>query len=433
MHAIALTDSTHAIALIDVNNFFVSCERVFNPKLQNKPVVVLSNNDGCAIARSNEVKALGVAMGAPWFKFKGLAAKHGIVALSSNFALYADMSNRVMSILSTFSPQQEVYSIDECFLDMTGFTQRSLTKQGRQMRQRISRCTGLPVCVGFAATKTLAKLANHIAKKNAQFDGVCDFNAFTSHQQDEWLGSLAVGEVWGIGRQLAPRLQKIGIETVLDLKRADSATLNAKFSVVMEQIIRELNGTMCIELEQMAAPKKQIISSRSFGIPVTDIGSLQESVTLYISRAAEKLRKQKSYAGAVQVYIRTSPHNERDAYYANSMTIPLQATDDTRQLVKAALWGLERIYKPGYRYQKAGVMLSEIVAVKNAQSDLFGQTDAVSAKNSKLMAVMDSVNQYMGKRSLILASQGFSQPWRMKQGSKSPNYTTRWDEVLVVG
>jgi DNA polymerase V len=210
--------------------------------------------------------------------------------------------------------------------------------------------------------------------------------------------------------------------------------LNAKFSVVMEKIIRELNGTLCIELEEVVAPRKQIISSRSFGIPVTDLGSLQESVTLYISRAAEKLRGQKSYAGAVQVYIRTSPFNEREAYYANSMTIPLTtASDDTRQLVKAALWGLQRIYKPGYRYQKAGVMLSEIVSADKVQTDLFSESAAVPTKNSRLMAAMDSVNKYMGKRSLVIASQGFSQPWKMKQGSKSPNYTTNWDELPVVG
>ncbi|HEY8085103.1 MAG TPA: Y-family DNA polymerase [Methylophilaceae bacterium] len=423
-----------SIALIDVNNFFVSCERVFNPKLENKPVVVLSNNDGCAVARSNEAKALGVAMAAPWFKFKDLAHKHGIIALSSNFALYADMSNRVMSILSGFSPQQEVYSIDECFLDMTGFTHRDLTEQGRQIRQHIKQCTGLPVCVGFAATKTLAKLANHIAKSNPRYEGVCDLNAMSMQEHDQWLSSLPVGEVWGIGRKLMPRLQAMGIRTVLDLKHADSATLNAKFSVVMEKIIRELNGTVCIELEQMSAPKKQIISSRSFGIPVTDLGSLQESVTLYISRAAEKLRRQKSYAGAVQVYIRTSPFNEREEHYANSMTIPLTtASDDTRQLVKAALWGLQRIYKPGYRYQKAGVMLSEFVSVEHVQNDLFSQSTTTPTKNSRLMAAMDSVNRYMGKRSLVIASQGFSKPWSMKQGNKSPNYTTNWDDVPVVG
>jgi DNA polymerase V len=231
-----------------------------------------------------------------------------------------------------------------------------------------------------------------------------------------------------------PRLQAMGIHTVLDLKLADSATLNAKFSVVMEQIVRELNGTMCIELEQMVAPKKQIISSRSFGIPVTDLGSLQESVTLYISRAAEKLRRQRSYAGSVQVYIRTSPFNEREAYYANSMTIPLTvATDDTRQLVKSALWGLQRIYKSGYRYQKAGVMLSEIVSAENVQNDLFSEPAAMPTKNSRLMAAMDSVNKYMGKRSLVIASQGFSKPWSMKQGNKSPNYTTSWDGVPRVG
>jgi DNA polymerase V len=425
---------SRSIALVDVNNFFVSCERVFNPKLENKPVVVLSNNDGCVVARSGEVKALGVKMGAPWFQLKDLARKHGIIAHSSNFALYADMSNRVMSILSDFSPEREVYSIDECFLDMTGFTRRNLTDQGKQIRQRIRQWTGLPVCVGIASTKTLSKLANHIAKKNPQFDGVCDLNIMSVAEQEKWLSSLPVGEIWGIGGRLAPRLQEMGIRTVLDLKRADAATLNAKFSVVMEKIIREINGTVCIELEEVAPPKKQIISSRSFGIPVTDLASLEESVTLYMSRAAEKLRHQQSYAGAVYVYIRTSPFNEREPRYANSMTVPLpSASDDTMQLVRVALWALKRIYKPGYRYQKAMVMLSEIVSAENVQTDLFSQAAAMPAKSTKLMAAMDQVNQRMGKQSLVLASQGFSQPWKMKQGSKSPNYTTCWEELPVAG
>ncbi len=257
---------TRSIALVDCNKFYVSCERVFNPGLEGRPVVVLSNNDGCAVARSNEVKALGVKMGAPWFQLKDLARQHGIIAYSSNYALYADMSNRVMSILSAFSPDQEVYSIDECFLDLSGFRRRSLTDYGQEIRQRIRQWTGLPVCVGIGASKTLAKLANHVAKKNPQFRGVCDLDAMPPQQQDAWLDRIEVGEVWGIGRQLAPKLQQIGIRSVLDLKRSDPATLNARFSVLMEKTIRELNGVLCIELEEMAAPRQQIISSRSFGV-----------------------------------------------------------------------------------------------------------------------------------------------------------------------
>lgn len=424
--------SQRSIALIDVNNFYVSCERVFNPRLEGKPVVVLSNNDGCAIARSNEVKALGVSMGAPWFQLKKLARQHGIVAYSSNYALYADMSNRVMSILGQFSPQQEVYSIDECFLDLTGFRKRNLSHYGKEMRQRIRQWTGLPVCVGIGASKTLSKLANHIAKKNPQFEGVCDLNAMTSREQEEWLQRLPIGEVWGIGRKLAPKLEAQGIRSVLDLKHCDPSTLRNQFSVVMEKTIRELNGIPCIELEQMMPPKKQIVCSRSFGSYVSDLASLQESVTLYTSRAAEKLRHQQSYAGLVQVYIRTSPHNPRQPFYSNAMTIPLPSpTDDTRKLVSAALWGLKRIYKPGLPYQKAGVMLSELVPAAGIQQDLFS-SGAPTSRSERLMTTLDQINRQMGRHTLKLASEGFRQPWKMKQGNKSPNYTTRWEEVLEV-
>lgn len=422
---------TRSIALVDCNNFYVSCERVFNPKLEGKPIVVLSNNDGCAVARSNEVKALGVKMGQPWFQLKDLARQHDIIAFSSNYGLYADMSNRVMSILADFSPDQEVYSIDECFLDITGFQSRDLTQYGQQIRSRIKQWTGLPVCVGVGASKTLAKLANHIAKKNVQFNGVCDLNAMSAQEQNEWLGQIEVGEVWGIGRRLAPKLEDIGIATVLDLKRSDTATLRSQFSVVMEKIIRELNGVVCVELEDMGAPKKQIISSRSFGIPVTELESLEQSITLYVSRAAEKLRRQQSYAGSIHIYIRTSPFNETEPHYSNGMTIPLpEQTDDSMQLTRVALWGLRKIYRGGYRYQKAGVMLSEIVSKEGRQIDLF-QLSARSSRSGRLMTVLDQINGLMGKQSLKLASEGFRQPWKMKQGNKSPAYTTRWDELPV--
>lgn len=422
---------TRSIALVDCNNFYVSCERVFNPKLEGKPIVVLSNNDGCAVARSNEVKALGVKMGQPWFQLKDLARQHDIIAFSSNYGLYADMSNRVMSILADFSPDQEVYSIDECFLDITGFQSRDLTQYGQQIRSRIKQWTGLPVCVGVGASKTLAKLANHIAKKNVQFNGVCDLNAMSAQEQNEWLGQIEVGEVWGIGRRLAPKLEDIGIATVLDLKRSDTATLRSQFSVVMEKIIRELNGVVCVELEDMGAPKKQIISSRSFGIPVTELESLEQSITLYVSRAAEKLRRQQSYAGSIHIYIRTSPFNEAEPHYSNGMTIPLpEQTDDSMQLTRVALWGLRKIYRGGYRYQKAGVMLSEIVSKEGRQIDLF-QLSARSSRSGRLMTVLDQINGLMGKQSLKLASEGFRQPWKMKQGNKSPAYTTRWDELPV--
>jgi DNA polymerase V len=427
-----LAKPTRSIALIDVNNFYVSCERVFNPKLAGKPVVVLSNNDGCAVARSNEVKALGVAMGAPWFKLKDLAKQHGIIGLSSNYALYADMSNRVMSILREYSPDQEVYSIDESFLDLTGFQSRDLIRYGQHMRQRIMRWTGLPVCVGIGATKTLAKLANHCAKKQAVFNSVCNFNTMSETELSNTLIKVEVGSVWGVGRKLAPKLQALGISTVLDLKNANPERMRQQFSVVMEKTIRELNGTVCMELEDVSHAKKQIISSRSFGQSVSDYNSLAQSITLYMSTAAEKLRKQHSYAGSVHVYIRTSPFKPDDPFYSNGITIPvLSPTDDTRRLVNVALVALKKIYKPNYNYAKAGVMLSEIVSIDGVQTDLFSTSQA-SPKSSALMSAMDSINHKMGKESIKLASEGFTRPWKMKQGNKSPSYTTKWGEIPVI-
>lgn len=421
-----------SIALIDVNNFYVSCERVFNPKLVNKPVVVLSNNDGCAVARSNEVKALGVGMGAPWFKFKDLAKQHGIIAMSSNYALYADMSNRVMSILRHYSPHQEVYSIDESFLDLTGFQSRDLVKYAQQMRGRILKWTGLPVCVGIGSTKTLSKLANHCAKKRPVFNSVCNFNTMSPIELDELLSQIEVGEIWGVGRKLAPKLQALGFNTVLDLKRANPERLRQQFSVVMEKTIRELNGTVCIEMEEISPNKKQILRSRSFGHPVTDYNSLAESITLYMSSAAERLRRQQSFAGSVYVFITTSPFKPDHPFYGNGMTIPLPSpTDDTRQLVSVVLWGLKQIYRPNYNYAKAGVMLGELVPAQGVQTDLFSKSQT-SNKSEGLMTAMDKINRKMGKESIKLASEGFTRPWIMRQENKSPSYTSNWDEILSV-
>ena len=427
-----MTNNQHkrAIALIDVNNFYVSCERVFNPKLINKPVVVLSNNDGCAVARSNEVKALGVAMGAPWFKLKDLAKQHGIIALSSNYALYADMSNRVMSILRQFSPDQEVYSIDESFLDLTTFTYQNHVQYGQTMRKRILQWIGLPVCVGIGSTKTLAKLANHCAKKQTIFNGVCDFNAMTAQALDVLLSQIDVGEIWGVGRKLTPRLQALGINNALSLKQANADRLRRQFSVVMQKTIHELNGIVCIELEDIAPPKKQILSSRSFGVPVRDFNSLAESITLYMSRAAEKLRRQQSFAGSVYVYIRTSPFKPDDPFYSNGMTIALPSpTDDTRQLVSVVLWALKQLYKPHFNYAKAGVMLSDLVPAEGVQTDLFSQMQHTS-KTNNLMTTMDSINRKMGKESIKLASEGFKRPWKMRQENKSPSFTTNWKQLI---
>lgn len=422
---------TRSIALIDVNNFYVSCERVFNPQLKNKPVVVLSNNDGCAISRSNEAKALGIKMGEPWFKCQEIAKQYGIAGLSSNYALYADMSNRVMSILSDFSPNQEVYSIDECFLDITGIDCDTHI-YGQTMRERIFKWTGLPVCVGIGSTKTLAKLANHIAKKQPQFNGVCDLNALAKDELNTLLMNIDVNNVWGVGRRLTSKLLTLGIKTAYDLKQADPEYLRQQFSVVMAKTVSELNDIACIELEEVSPPKKQIISSRSFGYPVRDYNSLAESVTLYMSRAAEKLRAQQSLANVIQVYIRTSPFKLDEPQYNNAITIPLPIpTDDTRQLVKVALWALKRLYKRHYNYAKAGVSLGDLIPRTSAQQDLFTQVEETKRSQS-LMSTIDRINAKMGRESIKLASEGFTRPWAMKQGNKSPNYTTDWGQIVIV-
>lgn len=417
------------IALVDVNNFYVSAERVFNPRLEGVPVVVLSNNDGCVVARSAEVKALKVPMGEPWFKLRNLARKHGIIALSSNYALYADMSNRVMQVLSEFSPRQEIYSIDESFLDMEGMP-GDLTQTARLIRQRVRQWVGVPVCVGLASTKTLAKLANHCAKKGlASDDGVCNFGTMAPEEVDAILDVIEVGEVWGIGRKLNEHLQSGGIHTVRQLRDFDITRLRARFGVVMERTVRELRGQSCLDLVDVSPAKQQIISSRSFGRYVTQLEELEEAVSSYMSRAAEKLRKQDSVAKTAFVHIQTNHHKQDEPQYSPGMTLNLNhATNDTRELVEAVLAGLRRIYKTGFRYIKAGVMLSDISPAGISQSDLFDD-NRTTCNNSRLMKTLDQINGRMGKGAVKLASDGIAQRWTMKTGNKSPAYTTCWDEL----
>lgn len=420
-----------SIALIDCNNFYVSCERVFNPKLEGRAVVVLSNNDGCVVARSNEVKALGIGMAVPWFQIRELAEQHSIVALSSNYALYADMSNRVMSILSTFSPGQEVYSIDECFLDLGGFEHFGLTRYAQTMRQRILRQLGLPVCVGIATSKTLAKLANHVAKKRVAFDSVCDFGVFESGELDRLLGEIEVGEVWGVGRRLAPKLCDMGIRTVLDLKRASPARIRQRFSVVLERIVAELNGVPCLGLKEVAPAQQQIMSSRSFGVPVLGLAELQQAVQSYTMRAALKLRRQHALAGAIHVFIRTNPFKQNAPQYSQGITVPLAApTCDSMTLSQSALQGLKMIYRAGFSYTKAGVMLTELIPASQRVPTLFDDP-AQLARSSSLMQALDRINRVFGQGAIKLAGEGLEQAWRTQSGSKSPCYTTRLAEVAV--
>jgi DNA polymerase V len=415
------------IALIDGNNFYVSCERVFNPALEGKPVVVLSNNDGCAVSRSNEAKDLGVKMGAPWFKLKDLAKQHGIIGLSSNYALYADMSNRMMSVLGQYSPDQEIYSIDECFLGLGGFGNFDLFEHAQAMRRHVRQWVSIPVCVGIGETKTLAKLANHCAKKgHAGSDGVCDLTRLSTAERSKVFSGIDVGEIWGVGPRISERLRSGGIQTVEGLRRADPKAIRREFSVVMERTVQELNAMPCIELTDVAPAKQQIMSSRSFGRYVTDIQGLREAVASYVAIAAEKLRRQGSVAGMIQVYVRTNPFREGHPQYSKALTVPLpESTDDTLMLTRAALWGLRRIFVAGYEYQKAGVTLMNLSDASHQQASLF----SASKDNVKLMDTMDRINGIWGRGTLRSAATGVVKPWAMKRERMSPRWTTCWDEL----
>jgi DNA polymerase V len=424
-----------SIALVDCNNFYVSCERLFQPKLEGKPVVVLSNNDGCVVSRSQEVKDLGLKMAVPWFQMKDLAKRHGIIALSSNYTLYADISNRVMRLLSQYCPDQEIYSIDESFLDLTGMPNSSgsgsLTEYAQTIRATIKQCVGIPVCVGIAPSKALAKLANHVAKKQKQYHSVCDFNAMTARVLDNLLAKIDVGEVWGVGRRSTERLQQMGITTVLELKYSPAKRVRAEFGVVMERIVAELNGEACIGLDEVTPPRQQIICSRSFGMPVSLLDDLEQAVIAYTTRAAEKLRSQHSLAGGIQVYIRTNPHKEKDPQYQPAMLLPLfEPTDDTRLLCRAALSGLRQIYRSGFSYQKAGVMLTEIIAASARPRTLFEDV-AAQQKSASLMTTLDQINRRMGSGTLQLLGEGVRKSWSMRRGNVSQRYTTEWDELAV--
>lgn len=420
---------TRAIALVDCNNFYVSCERLFQPTLEGRPVVVLSNNDGCVVSRSAEVKALGVPMAAPWFQLKQLASQHGIVAFSSNYALYADLSGRVMQLLARLAPHQEIYSIDECFLELTGMADPA--GHGRRIRQAVRRCLGIPVCVGIAPSKTLAKLANHVAKKHPELDGVCDLNALESRALDALLAGIEVGEVWGVGRQSRQRLLEMGIADVLALKRAPAKRIRAAFGVVMERTHAELNGIACLESEQPAAPRQQIICSRSFGAPVTALADLEQAVIAYASRAAEKLRRQQSLATCLQVYIRTNPHHQDAEFYQPLHSVPLaEPTADTRLLCRAALHGLRRIYRSGLVYQKAGIVLCDILPANARPRGLFDDV-AAQRRSAALMTTLDDINRRMGSGTVRLLGEGIHKEWAMKRGNLSRRYTTEWDELAV--
>ncbi len=414
-------------ALVDCNNFYASCEKLFRPDLKDTPVVVLSNNDGCVVARSREAKLLGIKMGVPVFQIKAEMQRHGILAFSSNYALYADLSSRVMRTLEEMAPRVEVYSIDEAFLDLTGIESAiSLVEFGQQVRERIGHWIGITVCVGIAPTKTLAKLANHAAKKYPATQGVVDLT--NPDRQRRLLALVPVDDVWGVGRRLSKRLNALGITTALDLANASPRAIRDQFSVVLERTVRELNGESCLELEEIPPTKKQIVCSRSFGAKVTQFELLREAVCEYATRATEKLRKEQQQAKVMTVFIRTSPFKDNEPQYSNSASGELLIPScDTRDFIELANHLLKRIWKDGFRYAKAGVMLSDFYDPGMFQPGLF---DDVSTRSNsqQLMSVLDTINQ-SGAGKVFFAGQGTKKDWSMKREHLSPAYTTRWDQL----
>ena len=440
-------------ALVDANNMYVSCERVFQPRLAGRPVVVLSSNDGACIARSNEAKDLGIKMAQPWFQVRHLERSAGLLAVSANFELYGDMSARMMVVAARFAPRQQIYSIDESFLDFDGVT-GDLVAIGRALRAAVLRETGLPTSVGFGPTKTLAKLANHVAKMAdrkpgsypAELAQVCHLGAMTAAERDRVLAATDVGNVWGVGRKIGASLVDAGVRTVLDLLRCDIATLRKQYGVVLEKTVLELRGTSCLSLEEAPAAKQQILVSRSFGKAVTDVAVLVEAVSEFTSRAAENLRLQDCTAGSINVFFTTSPFRQHDRQHSAGLTVPLlRPTADSRLLIAAAAGAVQRLFRPGFNYAKAGVMMIDLQPSGHMQGelDLFSENESARASPSehdrtKLMATMDELNRRFGRGSVhigsasIAANRDADSGWSTKQERRSPRFTTRWDEMPTV-
>lgn len=428
-------------ALIDGNNFYVSCERVFRPSLQGLPVVVLSNNDGCAIARSDEAKALGIKMGQPYYQFRDLERVSNLVCLSANFELYGDMSDRMMSLAAGLGPLQEIYSIDESFIgDLGGIP--DLTRRAWAVRSRIEKWVGIPTCIGLAPTKTLAKLCNHVAKDAERKPGsypielarVCNWTELTREQRIDLLRRTPAGDVWGIGKRIASKLAEQGVLSALDVARMPAAKARDEWSVVLERTVRELQGASCISMELAPPPKKQIACTRSFGYPITTLPPLIEAVSEFASRAAEKLRHGNQRAGALLVFAHTSPFRPGPRFNKSACIQLHPPTSDTAALVSAAVAGLRRIYESGYQLSKAGVMLMDLCSsTEHQQTDLLFEAPCTKRDHSQLMEAVDRINARYGKATVHMASTGQTQEddsgWRMKQERRTPRYTTALDEV----
>ena len=413
-------------ALVDCNNFYASCERVFDPGLKGRAIVVLSNNDGCIVARSNEAKALGIPMGVPLFEQKAIIKKHDVAVFSSNYQLYGDMSQRVMNSIRLHVPDMEVYSIDEAFLRLDHLQPRNLYEYCKLIRGKILQWTGIPVSIGIGPTKVLAKVANHIAKKQ---NGIFDIR--NRQEQDKILQTLDAGKLWGIAGRWSERLSRMNINKASELRDADPTIIRKHLSVVGERILRELKGQPCIDLESIQ-PRKSIMSSKSFGNLLTKKEPLEEALANYAARACEKLRKQKSRAQAVYVFVQTNGFRKTDRQYNNAFTRTLSIpTSDTRVIIDAAKFCLNKIYRQGYRYKKTGIMLLDLIPASLEQKQLFNNVNHLPS--DRMMDIVDLINNDHGPDTLFFGAQGVAREWKMRCESRSPRYTTQWNELLTVG
>ncbi|MGB8190484.1 MAG: Y-family DNA polymerase [Chitinophagaceae bacterium] len=415
-------------ALVDCNNFYCSCERVFNPKLERRPVIVLSNNDGCAIARSEEAKALGIAMGTPAFMIRDLIEQHQVAVFSSNYTLYGDMSQRVIDVLSSLAPKTEVYSIDECFIDLSKIAYTSLTKLATKIRNKVMQWTGIPVSVGIAPTKTLAKLANRFAKKRK---GVGVYHLDSQAAINEALASTEVGDIWGIGAQHERLLKTHGYHSALDLTKAPDEWIRKNMSVVGQRMVNELRGIPCIEWAETPPPKKGICTARSFGKLLTNKEPIREAVANYAAMCAKKLRDQNSCARVMQVFLQTNAHRNQDRQFHHSITLQIPvATNSTNEIIGYALKGLDAIFQPGYNFIKAGVMIVDLVPNSEVQSGIFD--NANRKRDNGLMKALDKVNKSFGKDIVRFAAQGYNGEWGLKHERLSPCYTTNINHILKI-
>jgi DNA polymerase V len=414
-----------SFALIDGNSFYCSCERVFDPSLKNRPVIVLSNNDGCAVARTAEAKALGIKMGAPFFKIRGLCEREGVAVFSSNYTLYGDMSARMNAIYREMAPEVEVYSIDESFLSIGIIPADERVSYGRDLRTKVLKWTGIPTCVGIGPTKTLAKLANHIAKKAEGMDGVCDLTSQAA--RDHWLPKIAVGEVWGVGGASQAKLARLGVRTAACLRALDPAVARKVMTVVGEKTVLELRGISCLPLETVAPQRKGCAVTRSFSRKVTDLTDMLEAVATHATRGAEKLRGYGLEAGHITVFMHTSPFGDDPSHSASRTVQFAEPTADTLELIRAAKRAAEGIFQKGFRYAKAGIVMDDLVEAGSAPRPLFEQRDR--EKSASLMEAVDAINQRYGRGTVTPAATGKRRDWQTKFEMRSPQYTTSLDDL----